>query len=149
MVRKLLLAAVLLAALPLAGGSASATKCQQWNAKSAAQHHKAGPVDVVGGHGYGSGYHQDPYESPPQQMGAYGDPQRQSGEGGYVSVKQGAVYAQVNLFGPSDENDTTHVYDTVAGACVSSGNTGAGVEKCIGTSKAKKPAGIGKPCDGY
>ena len=148
MVRKLLLAAVLFAAIPLAGGSSSAKACQVWNAKSPAQHHKAGPVDVVGGHGYGSGFHQDTYESPPQVMGAYGDPQRQAGEGGYVSVKSGTKYAQVNLFGPSDENDTTHVYDTVVGFCVSSGNTGVGLEKCIGTSAAKKPAGW-KACDGY
>jgi hypothetical protein len=151
MVRKLLLAAVLLAALPLAGGSATAAKCPEWNAWSPAQHHKAGPVDVVGGHGYGSGFHSDTYESPPQGPGRYGDPQRQAGQGGYVSVKQGGVYAQVHLFGPLDENDTGHIYDTELGGCVGSGSTSVSAERCIGTSKKKGPktSPKWKPCDGY
>jgi hypothetical protein len=151
MVRRLLLAAVLLAALPLAGGSASAAKCQQWNAANPSSHHKAGPIDVVGGKGYGSGYHDAAHRSPPQPMGAYGDPQRRSAEGGYVEFKRGAIYAQVNAFGPFDETDNAHNYDTVAGACVSSGSTGVSVERCVPTSKVRTPTNWGKwtPCGGY
>ena len=151
MFKRLLLAALLLAAIPRAGGTSSAKACQQWNAWSPAQHHKAGPADVVGGHAYGSGYHSDAYESPPKGPGAYGDPQRQAAEGGYVSVKSGKLYAQVNFFGPSDENDTTHLYDTVGGACVSYNTTGFNVEQCVPTSKVLKPKAWGPwtPCDGY
>ena len=151
MIKKLLLAGMLLAAVPLAGGSSSAAACQQWNAASPGQHHKVGIIDVVGGHAYGSGYHDAAHRSPPTPTGAYGDPQRRSAEGGYVSIKSGKKYAQVNFFGPSDETDTTHVYDTVGGACVSSGKTGVSVEKCVGTSAAKKPKAWGpwKPCQGY
>src|SRR5688572_9019 len=73
MVRKLMLCVVLVVALPLAFGSAAAAKCKKWNAASADQHHKVGQnIDIVGGHGYGSGRHQAQYRSPPQPMGAYG-----------------------------------------------------------------------------
>jgi hypothetical protein len=153
MVKKLMLAAALLFAIPLAVGSASGTACKTWSAWSPAQHHYAagGAIDVAGGHGYGSGYHDASHRSPPQPWGAYGDPQRRSSEGGYVQVHKGALIANVNLFGPSDENDTTHLYDTVGGACVSYGNTGVGAEKCVPTSKARPPTNWGAwtPCGGY
>jgi hypothetical protein len=152
MLRKLLVAALLVIPVPLAAGhSAGAAACKTWNAHSAAQHHKFGGLDIAGGHGYGSGYHSAGYKSPPQPTGAYGDPKRRSAEGGYVQLATGAVVVNVNAFGPSDENDTTHVYDTVAGGCVSVGNIGVGFERCVGTSAAHKPTAWGPwtPCGGY
>ncbi|TMK17947.1 MAG: hypothetical protein E6G68_08055 [Actinobacteria bacterium] len=148
MIRKLMLAAALLMAIPLTVGAAHGAACQPWNAWSPAQHHKAGPVDVAGGHGYGSGYHDAAHRSPPQPMGAYGDPKRRAAEGGYIQYQKGAVVVTVNFFGPSDENDTTHIYDTSGGVCASSGNTGVNVQKCIGTSVIKKPTvwGTWTPC---
>jgi hypothetical protein len=106
-------------------------------------------VDIVGGQGYGSGNHDAAHTSPPQVTGAYGDPQRRAGEGGYIQVVSGNVVVNVNVFGPIDENDSSHVYDTVAGACVSSGNTGVDTgEKCVKTSQVSPPAGW-TPCGGY
>jgi hypothetical protein len=153
MIRKLLLAAVLLFALPLVVGNAGAAACTPWNAASPAQHHKVfNTVDVVGGHGYGSGYHDAAHRSPPTPLGAYGDPQRRAGEGGYVQIQKGVLIIQVNAFGPSDENDTTHLYDTVLGYCVSYNQTGRSLEKCVATSNnAKRPTAWGTwtPCGGY
>jgi hypothetical protein len=149
MVRKILLAAVLAAALPLVAGSSSAAKCTPWNAKSAPQHHKVGNIDVVGGKGYGSGYHGTGFYSPPQQLGAYGDPKRRAAQGGYVQYKSGQTVVTVYLFGPLDETDTSHNYDTVYGACVSQGNTAVDTKpKCIKTSSVRKPPGW-KSCKGY
>lgn len=151
MIKKLLLLSVLAIALPIGAVQiASGAACKTWNAKNPASHHKAGPVDVVGGKGYGSGHHQSMFQSPPTALGAYGDPKRRAAEGGYVQVKSGTLIVNVNLFGPSDENDTTHLYDTVFGACVSSGNTGVNTgERCLATSRYKKPAGAWTPCGGY
>jgi hypothetical protein len=150
MIRKVLLAAVLLAALPLVAGSASGAGCTPWNAHSNAQHHKVGKnLDIVGGHGYGSGFHTAPYYSPPQPLGAYGDPKRKAAQGGYIQYKKGKTVATVYLFGPFDENDTSHTYDTVYGACVSQGSTKVDTKPlCTKTSAAKKPKGH-KACGGY
>ena len=150
MVRKLLLASLLLVALPLALESSSAAACKKWNAKNKESHHRAGPIDVVGGKGYGSGFHQSTFRSPPQPLGAYGDPKRRAAQGGYVSYDKGNTYAQVNLFGPLDETDTGHLYDTSFGACVSNGTTGVNTgQKCSKTSQFRKPNGTWTPCGGY
>jgi hypothetical protein len=155
MIRKLVLAAAAVVVLPLSVGHlASGAECDTWNAWSPAQHHTVAPipVDVVGGHGYGSGYHGDQYESPPQPMGAYGDPQRQAGEGGYVQGRFGPINFNVNFFGQFDENDNFHNYDTVGGACVGVSGTPIFVstgEKCVPTSTFNKPTPTWVPCDGY
>lgn len=155
MIRKLLLAAVLVFSLPLVAGSSGAvtpTRCDTWNAWSEPQHHRVGQIDIVGGHGYGSGYHQSQYRSPPQPWGAYGDPQRRAAQGGYIQGRHGKVSYNVNLFGPLDENDTTHVYDTTYGGCVQAFKYGVEVKpKCIKTSQVKKPQAWGTwvPCGGY
>jgi hypothetical protein len=82
-------------------------------------------------------------------MGAYGDPGRNAAEGGYVQVVSGNVVVSVNAFGPIDETDSGHTYDTAAGACVSGGNTGVDTgEKCVKTSQVRPPAGW-TPCSGY
>lgn len=152
MIRKVLLAAVLAAALPLVAGSSGAAGCTPWNAHSKNQHHKVGQnIDIVGGHGYGSGYHATQYYSPPQPMGAYGDPKRKAAQGGYVQFvsPNGKTVVTVYLFGPLDETDTSHTYDTVYGACVSQGNTKVDTKPlCTKTSLAKKPKGH-KACGGY
>lgn len=149
MIRKVLLAAVLFAALPLVAGSSSAVQCKEWNAASEPQHHRAGPVDVVGGHGYGSGNHGSTFRSPPKPMGAYGDPKRRAAQGGYVQYKKGPFYVIVYLFGPLDETDTAHRYDTVFGACASRGTTGVDTGQfCIKTSRGDAPPGW-VPCGGY
>lgn len=151
MIRKALLAAVLAAALPLVAGSSNAVPCQTWNANSVDSHHRVGAVDVVGGRGYGSGFHDAAHKSPPQPLGAYGDPQRRGAEGGYVQVVTPKLIVNVNLFGPFDETDNAHLYDTVFGACVSYKNTGVNTgEKCVGTSKkgGRTPPNW-TPCGGY
>ena len=154
MIRKMALAAALLVAIPLSLGQSHAASCTQWNAANPAQHHTTagGAVDIVGGQGYGSGNHDAAHASPPNALGAYGDPQRRAAEGGYVQVVSGNVVVSVNAFGPIDENDSGHVYDTAAGACVSSGNTGVDTgEKCVKTSLADPPTAWGTwtPCGGY
>lgn len=153
MIRRIVLTAVFVMAIPLAvGQSASGAKCQTWNAWSEPQHHRVGQLDVVGGHGYGSGYHSGGYKSPPQPKGAYGDPQRRAAQGGYIQYANGKFVVHVNLFGPLDENDTSHVYDTAFGACFSYGNRKVGGgEFCVPTSTLRKPAAWGPwtPCGGY
>jgi hypothetical protein len=151
MVRKIMLLAVLVIALPLALESAAAKPCKKWNAASANQHHRVGNnLDIVGGHGYGSGRHQAQYRSPPQRMGAYGDPQRRAAQGGYIQFVGGQTIIHVNLFGPLDETDTTHLYDTSFGACVSQGNTKVDTQqRCLATSRFRPPAGAWTPCGGY
>jgi hypothetical protein len=145
--KRLLLVAMIVFALPLVVNSSSAAPCQQWNAWSPAQHHRVGQLDVVGGHGYGSGYHGDSFESPPQPPGRYGDPRRAAGEGGYVQYKFGVLIVNVNFFGPLDENDTSHIYDTAGGACVSYGNTAVKTPNiCSPTSRVRPPAGNWQPC---
>ena len=77
MIRKLMLAAALLMAIPLTVGAAHGAACQPWNAWSPAQHHKVGPVDVAGGHGYGSGFHDAAHRSPPQPKAATSSTRRE------------------------------------------------------------------------
>jgi hypothetical protein len=151
MIRKFLPIVALAAAIPIAASnSASAVKCQTWNAWSPPQHHKVGKLDIVGGHGYGSGYHSSTYQSPPQPMGAYGDPKRRAAQGGYIQYVNGPLIVHVNLFGPLDENDTTHLYDTSYGVCVSYGDTRVNSgQKCLATSRYKKPNASWVPCGGY
>jgi hypothetical protein len=150
MIRKILLTAVLVV-VPLSFGQSHAVPCTQWNAANPAQHHRAagGAIDIVGGQGYGSGNHDAAHASPPNEMGAYGDPQRRAGEGGYVQIVSGIVVVHVNVFGPIDEFDTAHIYDTAAGACVSVGGVGVDTgERCVPTSLVRPPAGW-TPCGGY
>jgi hypothetical protein len=140
MIRKLMFAVVVVLALPLGASQfASATDCDTWNSQVDGSHHVVGPVDVVGGKGYGSGNHDTAHQS---STGAYGDPLRRSGQGGYVQGRVAVVNFNVNFFGPLDETDLnpTHTYDTVFGACVSVNGTAVNTkEQCVPTSKVIPP----------
>lgn len=139
--KRAFVAGALLAGTALISGSPAQAACNTWHAASADQRKNVGPVEVGGGHGYGSGNHQATKKSPPQPPGAYGDPQRRAAQGGYIEADLlGAGSFRVDAFGPLDETDNNHTYDTSGGACVSVAGTDVDTgEQYIPTSAIQRP----------